>query len=140
MRRLNAFAVLWLGAAACLPSEQCLRTNYVYNGTKNGTLWKKTLAADGTVYSASGVAGGIAGAADAGTAPQDCFGPSGPSTGQVIAWIDATGAEEGSCTTNPMGFLCAPRLCDPQGHTPYQLSGSLTTITVVLTVADAGCL
>ena len=118
---------------------KCAQTKFVYSGSKTGTLWTRILNSSGGIEAADGTAGGIAAIPDGGSGPGDCWGPGGTTSGQVIAWIDATGAEEGNCTADPKGPLCAPRLCDPQGRAPFELSGSLTTVIVVLTDPDAGC-
>jgi hypothetical protein len=127
----------WALALAACPTEQCLRTNYAYSGHKTGRLRTKVLNASGGVESASESDLAATLAQDGGP-PQNCWGPSALS-GQVIAWIDVTGAEEGNCAADPSGVLCAPRNCDPRGSTPFEVNSPLTTLTVVLTDPDAGC-
>ena len=138
-KALIFYGLLGAALAACLPSKQCLQTHYVYSGTRTGVLWSKTLDEKGVIVSAGGSNLAETLAQDGGPA-QYCWVSSLSLTGgQVTAWIDVTGAEEPNCESNPSGILCAPRLCDPRGSAPFQISGALTTTTVVLTDPDAGC-
>jgi hypothetical protein len=129
------------GASGCIDFNpvKCVETRIVYAGSKTGPLWTQILNPSGGVESADGTPGGVARLPDGGSGLGDCWGPGGITSGQVIAWIDATGAEESNCIANPKGLLCAPRLCDPQGRTPFELNGAQTMVTITLTDPDAGC-